>query len=90
MMQIMFVDELREAQRAGHPGRASADDHDIGLHLRTVDIFKRFAKVDHFISGKKASRQVSNCRSRTPFCSGIERKEASVVRLVTLFPDAGT
>ena len=52
MVQIVFVDELREAQRTGHPRRPSADDHNIGLHLRAVDTFKRFAKVDHFISGK--------------------------------------
>ena len=61
MVQIMFVDQLREAQRTGHPRRASADDDDVGLHLRTVDVFERFTKVDHFISGKvseSASQQL--------------------------------
>src|SRR5271165_6270560 len=47
MVGVVLIDQLREAQRARHPRRASADDDNIGLHLRTVDAFKGFAKSDH-------------------------------------------
>jgi hypothetical protein len=35
-----------------------ADDDHVGFHLRTVDVFERFAKVDHCISGRSASQRV--------------------------------
>ena len=46
-LRVVLIDKLREAQRAGHPRRPSADDDNIGLHLRAVDAFKGFAKSDH-------------------------------------------
>ena len=55
IVPIMLVDQLREAQRTSHPRRASSNDDDVGLHLRTVDVFERFTKVDHCISGKSWS-----------------------------------
>ncbi len=43
----MLVDELRQPQRTRHARRTSADDNDIGLHLRSFNAFDRFAKVNH-------------------------------------------
>jgi hypothetical protein len=44
MRGVMRVDELREAQRAGHPSWPAADNDDIGGHLRTFNAFNRFAE----------------------------------------------
>ncbi len=38
MAGVVFVDELRQPQRASHAGGTSADDDDIGFHDRTLDI----------------------------------------------------
>ncbi len=47
MVPVVLVNKLREPQRACHSRRASADNHNIGLHLRAVDSFQGFAKSDH-------------------------------------------
>ena len=42
----MVVDELREAQGAGHSGGASADDDNVGFHLGAVDVGERVTEMD--------------------------------------------
>jgi hypothetical protein len=44
---IVCVDQLRQAQGAGHARRAATDNHNVGFHLRTFDAFNGFTKVDH-------------------------------------------
>lgn len=44
---IVRVDQLRQAQGAGHTCRATADNHNIGFHLRTFDAFDGLTEVDH-------------------------------------------
>ena len=47
MRGIVRVDQLRQAQGAGHTCRATADNHNIGFHLRTFDAFDGLTEVDH-------------------------------------------
>ncbi len=47
MVGVVLIDELRQAQRAGHAGRASADDDYVGFHYRALDIRERLTKNDH-------------------------------------------
>src|SRR5579885_3196703 len=47
MAGVMLVYQLSQAQRAGHPCRASADDDNVGFHLRAFDSFERFAEDNH-------------------------------------------
>src|SRR6185437_11047409 len=43
---VVLVDKLRQAQRASHAGRSTADDDDVGFHLRAIDSTDRSTK-DH-------------------------------------------
>jgi hypothetical protein len=47
MFGVVVVNELGEAQSAGHTGGASSDNDDIGFHCRAFDALKRFTKNDH-------------------------------------------
>ena len=47
MRGVVRVDQLRQAQRAGHARRSAADDDHIGRHLRAFDAFDRFAEDQH-------------------------------------------
>src|SRR5215469_2276917 len=47
MFGVVLVDELRQAERAGHSGRASADDDYVGFHLGAVDVFEGSAENEH-------------------------------------------
>jgi hypothetical protein len=47
MGAVVSVDQLRQAQGAGHTGWASADDYHIGFHLWALDPFERFTKNKH-------------------------------------------
>jgi hypothetical protein len=47
MVGVVVVNELREAQSAGHAGGASANDDDIGFHYRAFDTRQWFTKNDH-------------------------------------------
>jgi hypothetical protein len=43
----MAIDQLRQAQRAGQPGGAAANNGYVRFHLRTLNTFKGFAESDH-------------------------------------------
>ena len=48
LRRVVLINQLRQAQRAGHPCGPAADDDHIGRHLRTLDTFNRFAEDQHF------------------------------------------
>jgi hypothetical protein len=47
MARVVIVNQLRKPQRAGHARRPTADDDDIGWHLRMLDVRKRLAEDQH-------------------------------------------
>ena len=47
MLGVVLVDQLRQAQRTGHAGGASADDDHVRFHRRTLNVRKWFTKYDH-------------------------------------------
>jgi hypothetical protein len=47
MFGIVVVNELRQAQGAGHTCGASANNDDIGFHYGAFNTFKRLTKNDH-------------------------------------------
>ena len=47
MVEVVLVDELRQAQRTGQSGRAAADDDNVGFHLGAVNVFEGLAEMDH-------------------------------------------
>jgi hypothetical protein len=51
MLCVVRIDELGQAQSAGHARRSAAYDDDIGGHLGAVDAFKRFAEDQHLAIG---------------------------------------
>src|SRR5580692_6518929 len=48
MRDVVRVNQLRQAQCAGHAGRPSADDDHVSRHLRPLDAFNRFAEDHHY------------------------------------------
>ena len=44
---VVSIDQLRQAQCAGHTSGAAADDDHVGRHLRAFDAFDRFAEDQH-------------------------------------------
>src|SRR5579872_5131158 len=44
ILRVMSINQLREAQGASHTGRTTADDDNIGRHLRAFDAFYRLAE----------------------------------------------
>jgi hypothetical protein len=47
MFGVVLVDELRQAKRASHSRRASADDDYVGFHLGAVDVLEGSAESQH-------------------------------------------
>ena len=47
MMRVVLVDQLREAQSAGHASGPAADDDHVGRHLRMLDVRERLTKDKH-------------------------------------------
>jgi hypothetical protein len=47
MFGVVLVNQLRQAQGAGHAGGPSANDDDIGFHCRAFNTLKRLTKNDH-------------------------------------------
>jgi hypothetical protein len=52
MLGVVLVDELRQAKRASHSRRASADDDNVGFHLWAVDVLEGLPKdeIHRFIA----------------------------------------
>src|SRR6476469_442623 len=59
MAAIVTIDQLRQAQRAGQPGGAAANNGYVRLHLRTLNTFKRFSEDNHPFSLSFAVSTVS-------------------------------
>jgi hypothetical protein len=47
MLRIVSIDELRQAQSAGHSGGATANDHYVGRHFGVVNVGDGFAEDQH-------------------------------------------
>ena len=45
MAGVVLIDELRQAQRAGHAGGAAADDDHVGGHLGAFDVGSGLRKI---------------------------------------------
>src|SRR5205823_3155970 len=58
MLTIVLVDELRKTQRTSHAGGSAADDDDVCVHARMLDVGKRFAEDQHRDS--RSAKQVGN------------------------------
>src|SRR6185312_3736257 len=50
MFRVVLVNQLRQAQRTGQPGRAAADDEHIRVHLGMVYASQRLAETLHHAS----------------------------------------
>ncbi len=47
MLGVVLVDELRQAEGAGHASGPTSDDYDVGLHDRPINIWERLTKNYH-------------------------------------------
>jgi hypothetical protein len=47
MLRIVLVNELRKTQRTSHAGGPAADNDNVGVHPRMLDIWERFAEDQH-------------------------------------------
>ena len=62
MLGVVLVDELRQPQSASHARGAAADDDDVGLHLRAIDAFERFAENEHLANLATDSRRLTRIK----------------------------
>ena len=73
MAGVVLVDELRQTQRTGHAGRASADDDHVGFHHRTFNIRERFTKNNHQANSRRRKLELS--------CYNAYRRVCHIVRV---------
>ena len=87
MLGVMFVDQLRQAQRTGHAGGTSADDDHIRFHRRTLDIGQWLTEYDHapfaFFTSSISGGTISN-RLPTTAMSAISKIGASESLLMAM------